>query len=69
MKKVGIVVLVIGILVTVVTSINVVTEKKVVDIGSLEITKDQNNFFSWSPWIGVAIMVIGGGLFVYGNKK
>jgi hypothetical protein len=69
MRTTGIVIFAIGLLVTLVTSFNIVTKKKVVDIGNLEITKDENHFFSWSPLVGVVIMVVGGGVFLYGNKK
>lgn len=69
MRTTGIIIIVIGIVVTLITSFNVVTKKKVVDIGNLEITKDENHFFSWSPLIGVALMVVGGGVFFYSTRK
>lgn len=69
MKITGIVIFAIGLLITLFTSFNVVTKEKVVDIGNLEITKDENHFFSWSSWVGVAIMVVGGGVFLYSKKK
>ena len=69
MKTTGIVILVIGILITVFTGFNFVTKKKVVDVGKLEITRDKNHGLAWSPLIGVAVMVVGGGVFFYGTKK
>jgi hypothetical protein len=69
MKTTGIIILVIGILLSVYSGFNFVTKKKVVDIGNLEITRDKNHFITWSPYAGVALIVIGGGLFAYSFKK
>lgn len=69
MKQAGIIILVIGILLTIFAGYNVVTQKKVVQIGKLEITKDENHIMDWSPLAGVVVIVIGGGMFFYGMKK
>lgn len=69
MKKIGIVIMVVGLLITVVTGFSYVTKEKVVDIGKLEITADKNNRMSWSPIIGVIVMAVGGGVFLLGPKK
>ncbi|MDZ4205454.1 MAG: hypothetical protein U1C46_11640 [Bacteroidales bacterium] len=69
MKKAGIVIFVIGLLLTIFTAFKFVTKEKVVDIGELEITRDKNHSLAWSPLIGVAVMVIGGGFYLLGAKK
>jgi hypothetical protein len=69
MKKVGIIVLVIGLIITLFTGFSYVTKKKVVDIGKLEITADKKHNVAWSPLVGIAIMVIGAGMIFYGVKK
>ena len=69
MKNVAIIILAIGVLLTVYTSFNLVTREKVVDIGKVEISADKNNYFAWSPILGVAIMALGGGLLFFGTKK
>jgi hypothetical protein len=69
MKQTGIIILVVGALITAFAGFNFVTKKKVVDIGKLEITKDENHLLDWSPMIGIAVMVIGGGVYFYGVKK
>ena len=51
------------------TGFNYVTREKVVDIGDIEITADKNHTASWSPFIGIGVMVIGGVVFLYGKKK
>ena len=69
MKTAGIIILTVGLLITVFTGFNYVTKKKVVDVGNLEITADKNHRVVWSPLVGVAVMVIGGGVLLYGVKR
>lgn len=69
MKTAGIVILVVGLLITLFTGFNFVTKKKVVDIGNLEITKDENHNMAWSPLVGVAVMALGGVVLLFGAKK
>ena len=69
MKNAGIIIFAIGVLLTVYTSFNLVTKEKVVDIGKVEISADKNNYFAWSPIVGIAVMVAGGALFLVGTKK
>jgi hypothetical protein len=68
MKNVGILILIIGLALTLFTGFNYITKKKVVDIGELEITANQNHFVSWSPLLGVVMMAAGVGLYLYGKK-
>lgn len=69
MKRAGIIILVIGILITAFTGFNYVTKKKIVDIGNVEISQDKNHRLSWSPLIGVAVILIGGAVLLYGVKR
>jgi hypothetical protein len=69
MKTAGIIILVVGLLITLFTGFNFVTKKKVVDIGNLEITKDENHNMAWSPLVGVAVMALGGVVLLFGAKK
>lgn len=69
MKQAGIVILIIGLLITIFTGFKFITKEKVVDIGGLEITRDRNHNLAWSPLIGVAVMAIGGGMYLFGVKK
>jgi hypothetical protein len=68
-KTIGIVIIVVGALITASTGISFITKKKVLDIGKLEITRDENHFLSWSPLLGLAVMVVGGGVYFYGMRK
>jgi len=69
MKKAGLVVLVLGILLTIFTAITFFTREKVVDIGSLKITANKPHHLSWSPLIGIAVMGAGGVMILLGSKK
>ncbi len=68
MRVFGIVLVVLGILMMVYTGFNYVTEKNVVDIGPLEINKEQNHPVSWSPIVG-GVLLIAGIAVVLSNKK
>lgn len=69
MKAIGIVVLVIGILMTVFTGFNLVTKKKVVDIGPLEVNKEEKTPIYWSPVTGGILIVAGIVIMVIGQKR
>ena len=70
MKKVGIVILLVGLLMTTYTGFTYFTREKVVDIGKLEITKENQHSVNWQPYVGIGIMIIGGVVLVLGvNRK
>jgi len=69
MKNIGIGLLAIGLIITLFTGFSFFTKEKVVDIGALEITRDKKHNMAWSPFVGIAVMVIGGGLLIYGRKN
>jgi len=68
-KAIGIALLAIGILMTIYTGFNYVTTEKVVDIGPIQIHKEQNHPVQWAPIVGVIIIVIGGILVVKGSSN
>ena len=68
-KTIGLMILVIGLLMTLYTGFNYVTREKVVDLGSIEITADKEHSANWSPFIGIGVMVIGGVVYLSGRKK
>lgn len=69
MKKAGIVILIIGLLLTIVTTFTYFTREKVVDLGKIEINANKRHHLSWSPLIGVAVMAVGGVLLLVPFKK
>ena len=68
-KSIGIALIVIGIVMTIYTGFNYVTTEKVVDLGPIQINKEQNHPVQWAPIVGVIIIVIGGFLVVKGSSK
>jgi len=69
MKKAGIVIFILGLVLTIFTAITFFTKEKVVDIGSLKITTNKPHHVTWSPLIGIAVMVVGGVVFFVAKKK
>jgi hypothetical protein len=69
MKTAGIVILILGLILTVVTAFTFFTREKVADIGSVHITKNERHHLNWSPLFGVAVMGVGGVLVLVSSKK
>jgi hypothetical protein len=69
MKKAGIVILIIGLILTIFTTVTYFTKEKVVDFGEVEITANKRHHLNWSPLIGVAVMAVGGVMFFVPFKK
>jgi len=69
MKNVGIILIVVGLLMTVITGFNVVTRKKVVDLGPLEINKEEKTPVYWSPILGGVILISGIAITLVSRKK
>jgi cytochrome b subunit of formate dehydrogenase len=60
MKKAGIVIIILGLLLTIFTAFTYFTREKVVDLGKVEITANKQHHLRWSPLIGIAVMAVGG---------
>jgi len=69
MKIAGIVIMLLGLGMTIFTAFNYFTREKVLAIGSVEITANQPHYLSWSPFIGLAIMVVGAFIILQSRKK
>jgi uncharacterized membrane protein YdcZ (DUF606 family) len=69
MKTAGIILLIVGLLMTIYTGFTYDTKEKVVDLGKLEITKNDEHHVNWQPYLGIGIMVIGGVILILDRKK
>jgi hypothetical protein len=69
MKRAGIVIVILGLVLTIFTAITFFTRENVVDIGSLKISANKPHHLSWSPLIGIAVMGVGGVLILVSGKK
>ena len=63
MKKLGIIIVLLGLALTVFGTITFFSHDKVVTLGKVEITKKAEHRFNISPIIGIAVMGIGGIVF------
>lgn len=69
MKKIAIILILIGLLLTIFTGFRFFTKKEVVDMGKYKITQSDPHRIKWPPYVGVGIMLVGGILFLAGIKK
>ena len=69
MKKAGIIIIILGVVLTIFTAFTVFTREKVVDIGSLKITANKPHHLNWSPLVGVAVIGLGAVLVLMAPKK
>ena len=69
MKAVGIVLIIIGIVMMVFRSFNFTSEKKVADVGPLEINKQENHTVNWPLYAGIVVTVAGVVVLLVGNKN
>ncbi len=68
-RRVGIGIFILGVVITLVTTVNMLTRDKVVDIKDNEAPRNKNVYMTWTPVIGLIVMFFGGGVGVYGAKR
>jgi len=68
MKNLGITLLAVGLIMTVFTGFNLVTRKRVVDIGDVHISANEKTPIYWSPIVG-GVVAVAGLLILVSNKK
>jgi hypothetical protein len=69
MKKLGLILIIIGLVMTVITGFNIITKKKVVDIGKIEINKEEKTPVYWSPILGILLLGTGVVISVTNKEK
>jgi uncharacterized membrane protein YidH (DUF202 family) len=69
MKGIGIVLIIIGIVMMVFRSINFTQEKKVADVGPIEINKQENHSVNWPLYAGIVVTIAGVVVLLAGNKN
>jgi hypothetical protein len=69
MKTTGIIILIVGLLMTLYTGFTYVTKEKVLDVGGLELSRNDHHDVNWQPFVGIGVMVVGGVVLVMSRKK
>jgi len=60
MKKVGYALILIGLVLTIFTTVTFFSRERVAKIGDINITANKRHHLAWSPLVGIAVMAIGG---------
>jgi hypothetical protein len=69
MKTAGWLLLVIGIVMIIIKGFSVPVEKKVIDVGPIEVNKTENKWIGWPTYAGAILAIVGVVLVVAGKKK
>lgn len=69
MKILAIIILTIGVLMTVITGFNLITKEKVVDLGTIEISKKESTPVYWSPITGMVLAGAGLVILALSSRK
>ncbi|MHA4806695.1 hypothetical protein ACX0G9_01245 [Flavitalea flava] len=69
MKTLGIIMIVVGIGMIVIRGFSVTTEKKVIDLGPVEVNKKENKWIGWPTYAGGIVALIGVVVLVSDKKK
>lgn len=68
MKKAGIIILILGLVLTLITTVTFFTREKIVDMGEIQISANKRHNLNWSPFIGLGVMAVGGVLMLVPKK-
>ena len=69
MKGLGIALIAVGIVMMIFRSINFTHEKKIADVGPVEINKEENKTVNWPLYAGVVVTIAGVIVLVSANKN
>jgi len=69
MKKTGILIIMLGLILTIFTAITFFTRERVAKIGDLKIIVNKPHHLNWSPMTGILVMGIGGVVVLLSRNK
>jgi len=69
MKKVGYALILIGLVLTIFTTVTFFSRERVAKIGDINITANKRHHLKWSPLVGIVVMAIGGVVVWQSPKK
>lgn len=69
MKNLGVVMIIIGIIMMVITGFNFITKQKVLEVGPIEVNKEESHPVQWSPIVGGILIISGIVVVIAGQGK
>jgi hypothetical protein len=69
MKKLGIIIIVLGILLAIFSGINFKREETLFELGDVELTHEKEESVNWPQWLGLASIAGGVVILLVGRKK
>ncbi len=69
MQKLGIIIIVLGILLTIFSGISFKREDTLVEVGDIELTQEKEESVNWPQWLGIASIVGGVVIVLVGRKN
>jgi hypothetical protein len=69
MKTLGVILIVVGIVMLIITGFSYTTQETVVDAGPIEINAEKEKSINWPPYAGGAALVAGLVMVVAGRKR
>lgn len=69
MKKAGIIIVLLGLILTIFTAVTFFTKERVAKIGDINIMANKRHNLKWSPLVGIAVMAVGGVVVWLSPKK
>ncbi len=69
MKKVGIAIIILGIVLTIFSGISFQREETLVEVGELELTHEEEERVNWPQWVGIAAIAGGVVILLVGSRK
>jgi drug/metabolite transporter (DMT)-like permease len=69
MRTLGIILIVVGVIMTAFTGFTLITKKEVVDLGAIEINREEKTPIYWSPITGGLLALAGVVIIAVGKKK
>ena len=68
-KRTGLIILIIGVIMTIFTTFSFFTKENVIDIGDVQITRNQQHEVKWPPFIGLTVIGLGGIVLILAIRK
>jgi hypothetical protein len=69
MRKAGAFILVVGIIITIFTGVNSLSNQDAAEISHVDVTSNSHRELGWSSVWGMGMIIVGGCIFLFGLKK